>query len=72
MNQDKMNALSYIIAFYNSKNTIGQILDSVIKNDRVLEIILVDDCSEDNPRDVIDKYLENYIRQSKGNRLRLE
>lgn len=54
--------LSYIIPFYNAKNTIRETLDSVINNDNVLEIILVDDCSEDDARDIIASYLENYSK----------
>ncbi|MBM3253040.1 MAG: glycosyltransferase [Candidatus Omnitrophica bacterium] len=65
-----MNAkFSYIIPFYNSKDTLYDTLDSVIKNDGACEIILIDDCSTDDTKGVIDSLLLQhnniqYIRNS--------
>ncbi len=52
--------ISYIIPVYNSKDTIKDMLDSIIKTDNVSEIILVDDCSYDGTPDVVDAYLKNH------------
>ncbi|MEI7751931.1 MAG: glycosyltransferase [Candidatus Omnitrophota bacterium] len=51
---------SYIIPLRNSKNTISKTLDSALRQGSVLEIILVDDHSEDNLKDVIGPYLEKH------------
>jgi len=55
-----IGTFSYIIPFYNSKNTIVESISSILDQDDALEIILVDDHSEDNPKDVIGCYLEKY------------
>lgn len=51
--------LSFIIPAYNASSTILGTLDSIYKsglNQNVFEIIVVDDCSTDNTRDLVSKY----------------
>ena len=50
--------ISIIIASYNSRNTIGDALYSITTQDMKdeIEVLIVDDCSEDPARDVIEKY----------------
>ena len=50
--------VSVIIPVYNCANFISQALDSVLRQDVALEIIVINDCSVDNLDQVIDKYRE--------------
>lgn len=59
MEQKKTGVLSVVIPCYNEENTIETIVDKVISaTDFQKEIIIVDDCSKDNTR----KILEEKIR----------
>lgn len=61
-------AVSVIIAARNEEKNIGLVLDDLIKQDYPgdkLEIVVVDDCSEDGTPDVVRKYI------SKDNRIKL-
>lgn len=50
---------SVIIAAYNSEQYIKQCLDSVIKQtERLIEVIVVNDGSQDNTREIIETYAE--------------
>lgn len=52
--------VSVIIPVYNSANYIEKTIDSVLAQTyKDYEIILVDDCSKDNSKDVIEKYVNN-------------
>ena len=54
--------ISVIIPSYNRSNTVGQTIESII-NQRVdadIEIVIGDDCSTDNAREVLLKYKEMY------------
>lgn len=53
--------VSIIIPCYNEKNTIKNILEIVRKVPIDKEIILVDDCSKDGTKDVLDKELRPLI-----------
>ncbi|MEO1055265.1 MAG: glycosyltransferase family 2 protein [Bacteroidota bacterium] len=59
----KVNKLSIIIPAYNEGRTITQILDKVkgveLIEDITKQIIIVDDCSSDNTREVIAEYIDS-------------
>ncbi len=75
-----MKSVSIIIPVYNEKETVLQLLDAVKNADTFnlkKEIILVDDCSRDGTRDVLENIKEDNIRcfyheenQGKGAALR--
>lgn len=54
--------ISVIIPSYNRANTVGYTIDSIIdqKVDADIEIVIGDDCSTDNAREVLLKYQEKY------------
>ena len=63
-----MPAVSIVIPMYNAENFIGDCLDSILNQTfRNFEVIVVDDCSTDNSRAVVENYLEKF-----GGRLKLE
>ncbi len=47
--------LSVIVPCYNSEKTIKRCLDSIPNSEKV-EIIIIDDCSTDNTKEIIEKY----------------
>ena len=54
-------AVSIVIPMYNSEKYIGECLDSILAqtfND--YEVIVVDDCSTDNSRSVVQSYLPKF------------
>ncbi len=57
----KINKLSIIIPTYNEEATIYLILEKIkdvrLINDIQKEIIIVNDCSKDNTKEVIQKYI---------------
>lgn len=54
--------ISVVIPSYNRADTVGQTLDSILaqKVDADIEIVIGDDCSTDNAREVLLKYKEQY------------
>jgi succinoglycan biosynthesis protein ExoU len=50
------NSIAVIIAAYNSENTIGRAIESVINEGNVKQIIIVDDCSSDNTFEIAKCY----------------
>lgn len=56
--------LSIIIPVYNEGRTVNQILDHVLKVeliDRIAkELIIVNDCSKDNTKEIIEKYIADH------------
>lgn len=53
--------VSVITPFYNAENVIERTLESVFNQTyKKIEIVLVDDCSTDNSKDVIQKYLNKH------------
>lgn len=59
--QDKI-LISVVIPSYNRANTIGQTIDSILaqKVDADVEIVIGDDCSTDNVRELLMRYKEQY------------
>lgn len=59
--------LSIIIPAYNEEKTIHLILDKVLAvkliNDLQKEIVIVNDCSKDNTKDTIEKYIASHSEQ---------
>ena len=62
-----MQTLSIIIPAYNEENTIHLILDKVLAvkliGDIQKEIVIVNDCSKDNTKETIDKYISSHPDQ---------
>lgn len=54
--------ISVIIPSYNRANTVGQTIESIVsqKVNANIEIVIGDDCSTDNAREVLLKYKEKY------------
>ena len=54
--------ISVIIPSYNRANTVGQTIESIVsqKVNANIEIIIGDDCSTDNAREVLSEYKEKY------------
>jgi len=54
--------ISVIIPSYNRANTVGETIDSIIaqKVDADIEIVIGDDCSTDNAREVLGQYSQKY------------
>ena len=60
MKNDNRILISVIIPSYNRADTVGQTIDSILaqKVDADVEIVIGDDCSTDNAREVLLKYKE--------------
>ena len=58
-------SLSVVIPNYNNSRFITQCVESIINQTypRIIEIIIVDDCSTDDSRKVITKLSETYVIQ---------
>jgi len=65
-----MNKISIIIPTYNRASLLKRSLDSVVNQNSVLEVIIVDDCGKDNTKSIVESYKEKlniiYIRHSKN------
>jgi len=56
-------AVSIIIPMYNAEKYIGECLDSILAQTfQDFEVIVVDDCSTDNSRAVVESYLPKFAR----------
>jgi glycosyltransferase involved in cell wall biosynthesis len=78
MNIKKIKTLSVVIPCYNESATLNFIIDDIMAaptNDTTKEIIIIDDCSTDDTREVIEKIQKKYppikvilqkINQGKG------
>ena len=54
-------AVSIVIPMYNSEKYIGECLDSILAQTLTdYEVIVVDDCSTDNSRAVVQSYLPKF------------
>lgn len=57
-----MSTISVVIPVYNDSNTLSRAVDSILNQTyEVCEIIIVDDCSEDHPKAVVDQYDDERI-----------
>src|SRR3990167_6113302 len=54
-------ALSVIITNYNYARYLPTAIENVLSQDEAIELIVVDDCSTDNSRDVIEPYGDRLI-----------
>jgi glucosyltransferase len=54
--------ISVIIPSYNRANTVGETIESIVaqKVDADIEIVIRDDCSTDNAREVLEQYRQKY------------
>lgn len=54
--------ISVIIPSYNRANTVGETIESIVaqKVDADIEIVIGDDCSTDNAREVLEQYKQKY------------
>ena len=54
--------ISTIIPSYNRANTVGETIESIVaqKVDADIEIVIGDDCSTDNAREVLEQYRQKY------------
>lgn len=62
-----IKSLSIIIPAYNEEKTINQILDKVIAVNLgaiLKEIIIVNDCSKDKTKDIIEKYIDEHSSEN--------
>ncbi len=51
-----MNKVSCVIPAYNEEDRIKNVLDVIYDNPLINEIIVIDDCSSDNTKEIIKKY----------------
>lgn len=54
-----MDKLSVIMPMYNAEKTIRRCLDSFKNNDKV-EVVIVNDCSKDNSRKIVEEYVGRF------------
>lgn len=62
MKKDEKILISVVIPSYNRANTVGETIDSILaqKVDADIEIVIGDDCSTDNAREVLEQYRQKY------------
>lgn len=62
MKKEKKILISVVIPSYNRADTVGQTIESILaqKVDADIEIVIGDDCSTDNAREVLTKYKEQH------------
>ena len=64
----KLPAVSVIIPLFNAEKYIGECLDSILNQTfQDFEVVVIDDCSTDNSRAVVERYAEKF-----GGRLNLK
>ncbi len=58
----KNYAISFIVPAYNEEKTIGETIQKIFEIDykNILEVIVVNDCSKDNTRKIVEKMLKKY------------
>ena len=52
------SCISVIIPVYNGATTIAYALDSVLSQEGVLEVLVIDDCSTDSTQNVVQEYCQ--------------
>lgn len=61
MNEIMNKTVSIIVPTYNGEKTLDKAINSLLcQTLHGIEIILIDDCSSDNTRDIIEKYVRDY------------
>lgn len=62
MKKENKTLISVIIPSYNRANTVGETIESIAaqKVDADIEIVIGDDCSTDNAREVLEQYRQKY------------
>ncbi|MBR1398099.1 MAG: glycosyltransferase [Selenomonadaceae bacterium] len=61
MNEKKVPQISIVIPMYNVEKYVGECLDSLLcQTFQDFEVIIVDDCSTDNSRNVVQAYLPKF------------
>ena len=62
MKKENKTLISVIIPSYNRANTVGETIESIVaqKVDADIEIVIGDDCSTDNAREVLEQYRQKY------------
>lgn len=62
MDKKNRTLISVIIPSYNRANTVGETIESIVaqKVDADIEIVIGDDCSTDNAREVLEQYRQKY------------
>jgi len=77
--KDSAGTLSVVIPVYNEENTIRLVVDEVLENPLVGEVIVVNDCSKDSSKNIIEqieaseskvKLFNHEVNQGKGAALR--
>lgn len=67
MNERKKNLVSIVVSNYNNENYIEECLNSLIRQTyKNIEIIIVDDCSTDNSRNVIESWISKRTNEEKS------
>lgn len=55
-----MAKISVIIPAFNIASLIGETLDSVLRNETDMDIVVIDDASTDNTCDIVEQYMAQY------------
>ena len=61
MTQETPPKLSVVITNYNYADYVGTAIESVLSQDANIELVVVDDCSKDNSREIIKSYGDRVI-----------
>ena len=65
MSNKKIPAVSVVIPMYNTEKYIGECLESILAQTfQDFEVIVVDDCSTDNSRAVVESYLSKFEQRN--------
>ena len=62
MDKKNRTLISVIIPSYNRANTVGETIESIVAQqvDADIEIVIGDDCSTDNAREVLEQYRQRH------------
>ena len=60
-------AISVVIPMYNAEKYIGDCLESILAQTfENFEVIVVDDCSTDNSKKIVESYIPKFNKRHKG------
>ena len=66
-------AISVVIPMYNDEKYIGDCLDSILAQTFTdFEVIVVDDCSTDNSKKIVESYIPKFYNRNKGSGIELK